>query len=469
MNRMQEYEMLMQELESTPEQLETTAERAVNRETALQRKRRAVRRFALSAAACFAAFVVSVNAFPTFARACESIPVLSALAEAVRFSPSLSAAVEHDYVQPMDLTETKNGVTVTVKHVIVDRKQVSTFFTLVSDATEYLDYTWDIEVPGENMGWSSSSSNFGKKGEELRQIDTNFMEIDVPDTLLLTLKVYDDSAAWGGGQDSGAPAPEQDYHGPQREAERPFLAEFSFTLEFDPYFTAQGEVIPVNAYFVIDGQTMILTEVEVYPTHLRVNLEDAPGNTAWLKGLDLYLENEHGEQYHSGVNGISASGDPDGEGYATFWLDSPFFGQGEHLTLHITGARWQDKENNRVLVDPESGTAEGLPEDVWFLKAWQEGKTWWLAFVAPRESDGGMYQLFSHEAWDEAGEPLPDIMSWGHAMGYRPEEGKPSVEEDTLFTIDFPLEGYTGGKVWLELIFTHATDLAETPVVIPIK
>jgi len=43
------------------------------------------------------------------------------------------------------------------------------------------------------------------------------------------------------------------------------------------------------------------------------------------------------------------------------------------------------------------------------------------------------------------------------------------VEEETLFTLDFPLEGYTGGKVWLELIFTHATDLAETPVVIPIK
>ena len=91
----------------------------------------------------------------------------------------------------------------------------------------------------------------------------------MPDTLLLTLKVYDDSAAWGGGQDGGAPAPEQNYHSPQREAERPFLAEFSFTLEFDPYFTAQGVVIPVNADFVIDGQTLTLTEVEVYPTHLR--------------------------------------------------------------------------------------------------------------------------------------------------------------------------------------------------------
>ena len=60
-------------------------------------------------------------------------------------------------------------------------------------------------------------------------------------------------------------------------------------------------------------------------------------------------------------------------------------------------------------------------------------------------------------------------MSWGHTMGYRPEEGKPSVEEETLFTIDFPLEGYTDGKLWLELIFTHTTDLARNPVVIPIK
>lgn len=469
MSRTEEYTRLLLQLESTPEQLKTTAERAVNRLNTLQKKQRIFSRIALGAAACFTVFAASVNLSPTFAKACESVPVISALMEAVRFSASLSAAVEHDYVQPMNLTQTENGVTAIVKHLIVDRKQVSTFFTLESETAEYLDYTWDIEVPGENMGWSSSSSNFGKKGDELRQIDTNFMEIDVPDTLLLTLKVYDDSAAWGGAQDSPTPAPEQDYHGSQKEVERPLLAEFSFSLEFDPYFTAQGKVIPVNADFVIDGQAMTLTEVEIYPTHLRVNLEDAADNTAWLKGLDLYLENERGEQYHSGVNGISASSDPGGKGYATFWLDSPFFGQGKHLTLYMTGARWQDKEQNRVLVDPETGTAEGLPEDVWFLKTRKEGETYWLNFVAPREADGRMYQLFGHQVWNEAGDPLPDIMSWGHTMGYRPEEGKPSVEEETLFTIDFPLKGYTGGKVWLELIFTHATDLTETPVIITIK
>ena len=64
--------------------------------------------------------------------------------------------------------------------------------------------------------------------------------------------------------------------------------------------------------------------------------KDDSGNTAWLRGLSLYLENERGERFESCVNGISASGDPDGEGYGTFWLDSPFFSRGEHLSLCIT-------------------------------------------------------------------------------------------------------------------------------------
>ena len=58
----------------------------------------------------------------------------------------------------------------------------------------------------------------------------------------------------------------------------------------DSSYTAQGTVIPVNADFTLDGQRFTLTEVELYPTHLRVNLEDDPTNTAWLRGVDLYLE-----------------------------------------------------------------------------------------------------------------------------------------------------------------------------------
>ena len=95
MNRNEEYQALLQELEATPPALDGTAERALRR----RRRDRRLRLFGVPAgslAACFIAFVLLVNLFPPFARACGNVPVLRALAQAVAWSPSLSAAVEND-------------------------------------------------------------------------------------------------------------------------------------------------------------------------------------------------------------------------------------------------------------------------------------------------------------------------------------------------------------------------------------
>lgn len=463
MNRTEEYRALQQELESLPIALEQTVDRAMNRNHHLQRKRKAWRISTGSFAAVFAGFVMLVNCLPTFAAACGRVPFLKELAEAVCFSPSLAAAVENEYVQPIGLTQEENGITAAVEYVIVDRKQVSIFFSLDADFTDRLDFQYQIETPEKQGGYSSTTGSYGEGNGELRRIDVNFVDTDVSDTLQLTLRVYDNAAAW---DETNAP-PETSIYEKVEEPQQAILAEFDFSLTFDPYFTAQGKVIPVNHAFTIDGQTMTLTEVEVYPTHLRINLDDAPENTAWLKGLDLYLENEHGDRFESSINGVSASGDPDGEGYSTFWLDSPFFSQGEELALYITGSRWLEKEGSRVRVDLKRQKASGLAEDVRFIGAEQHGKEWWLSFAAPQEIDGGMYQLFSGHFWDEAGRKY-DISQWGSTIGYRDPATGESVEEETMFTDLFPLEGFSGDIVYLEPVFSKTVDLTDAPVVIPI-
>ena len=468
MNRSEEYRALLQELEVLPEELEATVEKALERENTSHKKRRFFGIPAGSLAACFLSFVLLVNCFPTFAVACSNIPLLRELAEAVSFSPSLSAAVENEYVQSIGQTQIKNGINASVEHVIVDRKQVSIFFTLEAAFTDHLDYKYDVTVPEAEMGWSSSTSSFGQKNGELRQIDVNFMEMDVPAELQLNLKVYDSSADWKDTPETVASEVESSAFDEPREREYEYLAEFDFTLEFDPYFTAQGEIIPVNNTFIVDGQHITLTEVEVYPTHLRLNLDDSPENTLWLKGLDLYLENEHGERFESAINGIAATGDPDGEGYASFWLDSPFFSQGEHLTLYITGAQWLEKEDHRVRINLKNGTAEGAAESVRFLAAKQESGGWWVSFAAPREPDGGMYQLFSGHFWDEAGNEY-DIMRWSSTFGYDDPKTGESMEDDTMFTEAFPLTGFNGDVIYLEPTFNRASDLTEAPVMISIK
>lgn len=464
MNRMEEYQTLLNELEILPEELETTAERAVTRENTSRKKRRSWTVSFGSLAACFAGFVLLVNCFPTFAKACGNIPVLSALAEAVSFSKSLSAAVEHDYAQVIGQSQTENGITASVEYVIVDRKQVSIFYALDSDTVEQLEADYDIQLPNELHGYSSSTGSYGQKNGELRRIDVDFMEIDVPDTLELSLSAYSN------GQKVETAAPAESLENSRFETpghDPKYLAEFTFTLEFDPYFTAQGEIIPVNAPFILDGQKFTLTEVELYPTHLRVNIDDAEGNTAWLKGLDLYLENERGERFENSVSGISASGDPDGEGYATFWLDSPFFSQGEHLTLYITRARWSDKEAPQVRLDLKNGTAENLPDFTRFLKAEKHPEGWVVYFAMPREPGGGMYNLFSGSFWDEEGQKY-DIRQSSNTFGIEGEEAGERSEWDTMFTESFPLANFHGDVAYLEPHYNRITDF-ETPVSIIIK
>ena len=116
MTRNEEYQALLQELETTPAALDGAVERALRR----RKRDRRLRLFGVPAgslAACFAAFVLLVNLFPPFARACGSVPVLRELAQAVAWSPSLSAAVENDYVQPIGQSQTVNGVTATVDEI----------------------------------------------------------------------------------------------------------------------------------------------------------------------------------------------------------------------------------------------------------------------------------------------------------------------------------------------------------------
>ena len=118
MNRMDEYTALLAELEQTPEELNHTVNKALNRKNALQKKRRFFGTSLGGLAACFAAFVLLVNLSTPFARACGRIPLLADLAKAVSWSPSLSAAVENDYVQPLRLSQSQNGITARVEYLM---------------------------------------------------------------------------------------------------------------------------------------------------------------------------------------------------------------------------------------------------------------------------------------------------------------------------------------------------------------
>lgn len=468
MTRNEEYQVLLQELEATPPALDGTAERALRR----RKRDRRLRLFGVPAgslAACFAAFVLLVNLFPPFARACGNVPVLRELAQAVAWSPSLSAAVENDYVQPIGQSQTANGVTATIEYVIVDQKQVHIFFTLEGEGYESLSAEMPEFTPRQHC--SVLGADFRQEPGTLLHFTLDYQDNDVPEDFTMTFGVTGETAEEA---EDGPAAPSRSILDEPEPEEPDILAEFTFDLAFDPTYTAQGEIVPVNSTFRLDGQTLTVTEVEVYPTHVRVNVEGGPDNTAWLEDLDFYLENEDGERFDSITNGIASTSNPDQPDQKSFRLESPYFADSAHLTLHITGATWLDKDMERIWVDLINGTADRLPEDVELYSAERSGNGWLVQFSAPEEEEMHFHQLFSMTYYDAEGNE--------YSMDSRSTMTEPYIEgpisdeafdahraagEGRFFEI-LPLENYPYDEVWLCPTFSRTTE-AEAPVTIPIK
>ena len=473
MNRIEEYEALLKELETTPKNLESTVEKALKRENTFQKKRRILVSSAGSLAACFAAFVLLVNLSVPFARACGSIPLISDLARAVSWSPSLSAAVEHDYVQPMNLSQYQNGITAKVEYLIVDRKQVDVFFSVQSDDYAHLDLDHPtLTVPGKQDGYASSFSSYGIENGDLMELRIDFMERDVSDCLAMTFGVYDDPDRYKTSKpvESSLMDYGDELLDENREEQREILATFTFELHFDPTYTEQGAVIDVGETFQLDGQSVTLTEAEIYPTHLRLNFDYDPANTAWLTELNFYLENERGERFNGIVNGISATGNPDDPSTDSVWLDSPYFSTGEHLTLHVTGAAWIDKGQERVKVDLAKGMIEDPPQDVRLEWAEKRNAGWVVSFSAGARWEKTMhYQIWKNRFYDEDG-TAHDInqsgassspMILGEISGAELESyeaAEKAAKEEGRYFETFGLKDCTADCVWLEPCWTRITD-----------
>ena len=197
MNRNDEYNALMDSLETTPPALEYTLARArAKRSAAKKRNIRAVFAPLGSLMALCLVFVLLVNVSPTFAYAAGRVPLLRELAKAVAASPSLSAAVENQYVQPIELEQTDSGITARVEYVIVDQKQLNIFYTLRSDSYFAMDATPEVtDFEGKPLdSCSFCYGGFGTPNGELHELTLDFADKDMPNSLTLRLNIHDNGS-----------------------------------------------------------------------------------------------------------------------------------------------------------------------------------------------------------------------------------------------------------------------------------
>ena len=435
MNRNEEYQELLKELESTPVKLDGTLERAIKR----RKKQVAIYRPLVGMAAAFAIFVLLVNGSDTVAYACSQIPILRELAEAVKFSQSLSKAVENEYVQEINLVQRDGDVSAEIPYLIVDKKSVVVFYKLYSRKYETMhadksvysaDGSKELDYAGVNRYWNIQDS-------ELNYFRMEFDE-EVPGKMKVVLDIMD--------QENG-------------ETEE-YVAHFEFLLEFDPTFTSDGKMIELNKKVELDGQCIIIQDIEIYPTHMRINVTQEEENTAWLKGLNFYIKSGD-EMFKAGVDGLVATGTMEVSKKVCYRAESIYFYNAEELDLVITGAQWLDKNQEKSYVNLKTGENNHFPANISFhsIENTVEGKRIWVMIEQP--IDTGFQVAFKSYYDAEA-----------NAYYFR-ECGSPSdgvrVEGDKEYVLQYMLlENYKEDEIWLDFEFT--SDLVyEQPITVQIK
>lgn len=433
MNRQQEYWELMGQLNQLPPELDGTVDRARARARRLRRGRRWGISLGSLAGVC-AGFVIAVNALPTFALACGRVPVLRELAAAVAFSPSLSAAVEHDYVQYIGQSAQVDGITIRLEYLIADQQQIVVFYWL-EGAEEDCSLSCTLkDEAGEKLTGYSVIGSPGR--EDLNRLEIHFKELEVPDTLRMELTLTEVPADGG---------------------ERRKLGTTSFLVGLDPARTAPAVTIPVDRWVEVDGQRLLVEQLEVTPTKTTLCLDDDGDNTAWLVGLKCHLTDRDGTVYGQEGNTLTATGREESEGFYTYYLQSLYYAESlENLTLHIDGAIWLDKEAERLTLNLADGSYTGTLPDC-------------VGSVAVQDQGGTVILVESVESLSPLEMTCYDLEGNAYRFAGSGMSGDWTDEDGVYhpFQHDYRLEEYPWDTVELEWSYTAVTQM-EPPLEVPL-
>ena len=378
MNRREEYWVLTEQLRREPPELESAVRRGMDR--ARRRRRRPAELLAGLAGVC-AAFVVMVNASPAFAISCAKVPVLRELAAAVAFSPSLRAAVEHDYVQYIGRTEGADRISVTAEYVIASPARAHLFYSVEGGGR----VSWELQTPdGTPLEGYSSAQYSGTAGEaeELRHTEFHFSRGELPEEFLAVCTV--EPAGPAGEAENRAPA--VDRSGEAGEPAEGEAVALTFPIQLDRDKMAGPKTVVMDTWVETDGQRLKVDQLEVYPTHTEIHLQEDPENTCWLAGAEFAFVDGNGQEYDTGDGYITATGGEDSRSMLHYYRQSLYFLEGQEMTLSIRRLKWLDKEQEWADIDLAAGTACGLPEGTELLQVCREGDRTILLF---RQAEGG--------------------------------------------------------------------------------
>ena len=82
----------------------------------------------------------------------------------------------------------------------------------------------------------------------------------------------------------------------------------TFPIQLDRDKMAGPKTVVVDTWVEADGQRLKVDQLEVYPTHTEIHLQEDPENTCWLAGAEFAFVDGNGKEYDTGDGYITAAG-----------------------------------------------------------------------------------------------------------------------------------------------------------------
>ncbi len=363
MNRNDEFTEFMRELDqSVPEVSES-----IKKGSCRKARKQFLYQPLMGLTAVFMLFVLSVNLCAPVAKAFSNVPFLKDLTNSVIFSKSLRDAIENDYVQEVELKQKKNGVTAEIVSMVVDQEKLTVFYRFESYKYKNLIASSKVydESGEDELGFTENEmSGYGCQNEQIRSVSTDYLMLNRADNIWMESmpeKVTFRMTVWDR-QIFG----DKNYLSDeilQKDSEH--IMTFDFLLDLSPENMAQPMIYEVNQTIEIEEHKLMVKDIQVYPTYMRVHVEDAAENASPLQYLHYYVENEDGERFYNFGNMVKTSSmDSDASMIFRFEGESPYFTDSESLKMVVTGAEWMEQEKECTSVNLVTGEVKNLPEYV---------------------------------------------------------------------------------------------------------
>ncbi len=304
--------------------------------------------------------VTTIRISPTFAHAVSSIPGLEKIVAMIHYDKGLTAAIENDYFQEINASQTKGNLTLIIDGVILDESGMSVFYTAKSDGTLKSAQIQNVELRNAEIGPSSISH--GMWNEDVKEfsnrIDFHFAESTKLNDLTFSLRMTINEA----GKD------------------------IEFIIPFTvPEKVKQSHKFLLNREEEIENQKFTIEEVTIHPLRIEVRISINPNNSKKILLFpDIRLEDENGEVWGSSLSGISGRGI--GELEQIIFLQSNYFEKPKELYLRINKLQALNKDEATVIIDSEKNILLNSPSDG-RLKLAESNKSHVDLFLTQAEED----------------------------------------------------------------------------------